>query len=53
MDGLCWGGAVVLTVMGALSCWSARVLKMEAFYRDACLFLLMAFIFVCLAGGLP
>ena len=47
MDGLWWGGALVLTVMGALSCWSAGVLNMEGCYRDACLFLVLAFI------GLP
>ena len=53
MDGLWWGGAVVLTVMGGLSYWSAGVLKMEGFYRDACLFLVLAFILVVLAGGWP
>ena len=53
MDGLWWGGAMVLTVMGALSYWGAGVLKMEGCYRDACLFLVLAFILVCLAGGWP
>ena len=44
MAGICWGGAVIFTGIGALFYWGARALSMDDFYREACLFLVLALI---------
>jgi hypothetical protein len=42
MEAWGWGLAVFLTCVGALHCWSARVLEEVIFYRDAALILILA-----------
>jgi hypothetical protein len=44
MYGLWWGAALFFTGIGALFYWGGRALSMAVFYRDACLFLLLALI---------
>jgi len=53
MAGLCWGGVLICTGMGALFGWGARALAIEEFYREACLFLVTALICACLGKVLP
>ena len=44
MAGICWGGAVIFTALGALFYWGARTLGRNDFYGEACLFLVLALI---------
>ncbi len=50
MAGLWWSGALVFAGIGALFFWGARILAQDDFYRVACLFLVLALIFACLAA---
>jgi hypothetical protein len=42
MATLWWGGAVLLTVAGALLFWGAPLLSVESFYADAGILLFLA-----------
>ena len=53
MAGLWWGGVLLFTAMGALFYWGARALAMADFYREACLFLVLALVCACLGGVIP
>ena len=44
MAGTWWGGAMIFTALGALIFWGAHALSMDNFYREACLFLVLALI---------
>jgi hypothetical protein len=44
-----WGGAVGLTMVGALFFWGARLFAMESFYRDSSAILGLALILAGLA----
>jgi hypothetical protein len=49
MVSLLWGGAMVLTVVGALFYWGARALEVEGFYIDSSASLGLALVLVGLA----
>ncbi|MFA4903673.1 MAG: hypothetical protein WC600_13130 [Desulfobaccales bacterium] len=49
MVSLWWGGAVVLTIAGALLYWGARVFEVESFYIDSSAMLGLALVLVGLA----
>jgi hypothetical protein len=53
LAGIWWGGAMIFTALGALFCWGARALAMDDFYREACLFLVVALICASLGVVLP
>jgi hypothetical protein len=46
MVDLWWGGAVVLTIAGALLYWGARVFEVESFYIDSSASLGLALVLV-------
>lgn len=43
-----WGGAVILTMAGALFFWGARVFEVEGFYIDSSVILGLALVLVSL-----
>jgi hypothetical protein len=43
-----WGGAVILTIVGALFFWGARVFEMEGFYIDSSAILGLALVLASL-----
>jgi hypothetical protein len=49
MATLWWGGAALLTVVGALLFWGARVFTVESFYADSSAILGLALLLVVLA----
>lgn len=49
MVSLLWSGAVVLTLVGALFFWGARVFEVERFYIDSSAILGLALVLVGLA----
>ncbi len=53
MAGIWWGGAMIFSGIGALFLWGARVLAMDDFYREACLFLVLALLCACLGLVAP
>ncbi|MFI5331987.1 MAG: hypothetical protein ACHQ2F_13290 [Desulfobaccales bacterium] len=44
---------MIFSGIGALFYWGARALAMDDFYREACLFLVLALICACLGVGAP
>ena len=48
-----WRGAMTFTTLGALFFWGARALDTDDFYREACLFLVLALICAGLGIALP
>jgi hypothetical protein len=50
---LFWGGALVLTLVGALLFWGARVFEVESFYLDSSATLGLALVLVSLATICP
>ena len=53
MINLWWAAAIFLSAVGALFYWSAGVMAVESFYKDASLILLLALLCVGLAQAWP
>jgi hypothetical protein len=49
MVDLCWSGAVVLTMAGALFFWGGRVFQVESFFVDSSALLGLALVLMGLA----